>query len=58
MITKDDLYFCYSSKQSKFLSDKGIKYLFLAMDLKGKPFSLYEKNDQLFSALTEYKLNK
>lgn len=56
MITKDDLYFCYSLKMSNYLKEKKIKFLFIAFDKKGNPFSIYARSETLSKALKEYKL--
>lgn len=60
MLTKEDFYFCYSSKLSSYLASKNIRYLFMAKDMnKNNPFSIYEKTDQLLMELENYKqLNK
>lgn len=59
MLTKDDLYFCYSSKLSKYLAQRGLRYLFMAKEIRtDAPFSVYEKCKDLSIALSEYKLNK
>lgn len=59
MLTRNDFYFCYSSKLSKYLEQKGIRYLFLAKDInKGNPFSIYEKTEELKKELESYKLSK
>jgi hypothetical protein len=59
MLTKEDFYFCYSSKLSKYLEQKGIRYLFMAKDInKNNPFSIYEKTKDLQRELENYKLIK
>jgi hypothetical protein len=60
MLTKDNFFFCYSSKLSKYLASKGFTYLIMARDMnKDNLFSLYEKTDQLKQELDRYKqLNK
>lgn len=56
---KDQYFFCYNKQVSDFLSEKGMKYITVAIDPKTrKMYSLYKQSDLLNQLLTEYKLNK
>lgn len=60
MNNKKKYYKCYSKPLSKFLLHKGITYIVVAIEpTNNKLYSLYECDDQLSKALTEYgQLNK
>ncbi len=49
-------FFCYSVPLFKYLKmDKGISFICYALSAKTlKPFWMFEKNEELFRALTEY----
>jgi len=50
------LYYCYSKELSKYLYDKGFRYLHKAKELKtNNIFSCYEVTPELSKALKEYK---
>ena len=55
--TKQKKYFyCYNLDVSNFLKSKGIEYITLAINKNsGSQYSLYERDDDLRKALSEYK---
>lgn len=56
MLRKENFYFCYSSKLSKYLQSKGFRYLFMARETsKNNLFTLYERTEELSDALEQYK---
>lgn len=53
---KSAFFFCYNKNVSDYLTGKGIKYITVSRDLKTKKiFSLFQINDELQTALNEYK---
>ena len=56
MLTKDNLYRCYSDRLTKYLNEHGLPYLLIAIDVvTGKKFWLFEKTPELFSYMDEWK---
>lgn len=58
-MNKSQFFYCYNRKVSEFLKSKGISYIHVAMEPKSrKLYSLYYINNELQSALNEYKKSK
>ena len=56
MLTKDNLYRCYSDKLTKYLNERGLPYLLIAIDVvTNKKFWLFEKTPELFFYIDEWK---
>jgi hypothetical protein len=56
---RDNLFYCYSGKLKKFISDKGIKFLHKGLnDKTNKWFFVYVRNEEFYKALTEWSQNK
>lgn len=56
---KDQYFFCYNKHISDYLTERGIKYITVAKEIKNnRLFSLYKQTKELSRALEEYKLNK
>ncbi len=54
-ITNRDFFYCYDSKLTIFLTEKGIKYFLKARSVKdSKVFAMYKKNKELTLAIHEY----
>ena len=55
-MNKKDYFFCYNKRVSDYLTSKGIQYITIANEMRSnRIFSLYEVNEQLQTALQEYK---
>jgi hypothetical protein len=58
MLTKDDLYRCYSVNLMQFLSKNNIKYILVAKDIvTNKKFYVFEKTDEFLDAFKQWELN-
>lgn len=56
MVTGKDFFFCYNKNLSDYLSNKGIKYITLAINPNnGNSYSLFYKTPKLQQTIQEYK---
>ena len=55
MDKENNLYYCYSINQLRFIKDKGIRFLCKGLnDKTNKNYWVFEKNQELSNTLTEF----
>lgn len=55
----NDFFFCYTKAVSDYLSQQGIYYILKAKSIKdNNVFTMYQKTDELYSVLQEYRKQK
>ncbi|MCP3738793.1 hypothetical protein [Rossellomorea sp. BNER] len=55
-MNQPSFFYCYNKRLSDFISTKGVQYIHVAQEPKsGKLYSLYLINEELQSAIDEYK---